>query len=67
LNEILLYAELIESHRRKTEAEHKGWSCKAYDAVIALYQLGLAKDAATDNLPTKRAGSGASSKAMAKG
>jgi hypothetical protein len=45
LSDFLLYSELIELHRRKTEAELKGFSPKAYDAVIAFYKLELLKSA----------------------
>lgn len=40
---LLLYARLVDLHRRKTEAELMGYGIKAYDALIELYELELAE------------------------
>jgi hypothetical protein len=37
----LLYSELVELHRRRTEAELMGYRTKAYDALIAFYKMKL--------------------------
>jgi hypothetical protein len=39
---VLLNAGLVELHSRKTAAELKGHSIKAYDSLIALYQVEIA-------------------------
>jgi hypothetical protein len=39
----LLYARLVDLHRRKTEAELTGYGIKAYDALIELYEVELAE------------------------
>jgi hypothetical protein len=43
LRDILLCPELLEMHWRKTEAELKGYSSIAYNAMIAFYKVELAK------------------------
>ena len=43
LRDILLCSELLEMHWRKTEAELKGYSSIAYNAMIAFYKVELAK------------------------
>jgi len=40
---LLLYARLVDLHRRKTEAELMGYGIKAYAALIELYELELAE------------------------
>lgn len=47
----LLYARLVDLHRRKTEAELMGYGIKAYDALIELYELELAE---IENIEAKR-------------
>jgi hypothetical protein len=41
--DLLLYARLIELHRRKTEAELLGCSSKAHEVLIELYEMELAE------------------------
>jgi hypothetical protein len=41
--DVLLYARLVDLHRRKTEAEMLGHSTIVYDALIKVYQLELAE------------------------
>jgi hypothetical protein len=43
LRDILLCSELLEMHWRKTDAELKGYSSIAYNAMIASYKVELAK------------------------
>jgi len=40
---LLLYARLVDLHRRKTEAELMNYGTKVYDALIELYELELAE------------------------
>jgi RNA polymerase-interacting CarD/CdnL/TRCF family regulator len=41
--DILLNARLIDLHRRKTEAELKGYGTKPYETLIELCQLEIAE------------------------
>ena len=41
--DLLLYARLVDLHRRKTEAQMMGYGTKVYDALIELYRLELAE------------------------
>ena len=41
--DLLLYARLVDLHRRKTEADMMGRSTTVYDALIELYRLELAE------------------------
>lgn len=41
--DLLLYARLVDLHRRKTDAEMMGYGTTVYDALIQLYRLELAE------------------------
>jgi hypothetical protein len=41
--DLLLYARLVDLHRRKTEAELMGYGTKTYEMLIALYQQEVAE------------------------
>ena len=41
--DLMLYARLVDLHRRRTEAEMMGHSTKVHDALIELYRLELAE------------------------
>lgn len=41
--DILLYARLVDLHRRKTEAELRGYGTKTYETLIELYQREVAE------------------------
>jgi hypothetical protein len=51
--DILLYARLVDLHRRKTEAELMGFNTRAYDALVALYELELAEIAEARQTPAQ--------------
>jgi hypothetical protein len=42
-HDLLLYARLVDLHRRKTEAELMGYGTNAYRALIEVYEMQLAE------------------------